>query len=142
MVKKRNLNKKMKKYFIILLVLIPGWMFFMNSALRAEEMSLAKADIGQTNKTAISKSGAEDGSQSLDMSQLMELMKFDGMDVTEALKYLSIRSGMNIVTSKTVTRSEEHTSELQSHSFISYAVFCLKKKKTIKQPVHLHTTVQ
>ena len=26
-------------------------------------------------------------------------------------------------------RSEEHTSELQSHSFISYAVFCLKKKR-------------
>ena len=25
-------------------------------------------------------------------------------------------------------RSEEHTSELQSHSFTSYAVFCLKKK--------------
>ena len=25
-------------------------------------------------------------------------------------------------------RSEEHTSELQSHSFISYAVFCFKKK--------------
>ena len=29
-------------------------------------------------------------------------------------------------------RSEEHTSELQSHSFISYAVFCLKKKKNIE----------
>src|SRR5881394_325157 len=27
-------------------------------------------------------------------------------------------------------RSEEHTSELQSHHPISYAVFCLKKKKT------------
>jgi len=26
-------------------------------------------------------------------------------------------------------RSEEHTSELQSHHCISYAVFCLKKKK-------------
>src|SRR5881394_4128151 len=26
-------------------------------------------------------------------------------------------------------RSEEHTSELQSHHPISYAVFCLKKKK-------------
>ena len=26
-------------------------------------------------------------------------------------------------------RSEEHTSELQSQSLISYAVFCLKKKK-------------
>ena len=30
-------------------------------------------------------------------------------------------------------RSEEHTSELQSHSFISYAVFCLKKKKNEKK---------
>ena len=27
-------------------------------------------------------------------------------------------------------RSEEHTSELQSRETISYAVFCLKKKKT------------
>src|SRR3546814_10479510 len=31
------------------------------------------------------------------------------------------------------TRSEEHTSELQSLMRISYAVFCLKKKKTKKQ---------
>ena len=31
-------------------------------------------------------------------------------------------------TNFSVKRSEEHTSELQSHSFISYAVFCLKKK--------------
>ena len=30
-------------------------------------------------------------------------------------------------------RSEEHTSELQSHVRISYAVFCLKKKKKIKK---------
>src|SRR3546814_7457616 len=30
---------------------------------------------------------------------------------------------------QTVTRSEEHTSELQSLMRISYAVFCLKKKK-------------
>src|SRR3546814_8302783 len=29
-------------------------------------------------------------------------------------------------------RSEEHTSELQSLMRISYAVFCLKKKKTMK----------
>src|ERR1051326_5705335 len=29
-------------------------------------------------------------------------------------------------------RSEEYTSELQSHSFISYAVFCLKKKEQLK----------
>src|SRR3546814_5253997 len=31
-----------------------------------------------------------------------------------------------------VYRSEEHTSELQSLMRISYAVFCLKKKKTQK----------
>src|SRR3546814_5997605 len=30
------------------------------------------------------------------------------------------------------TRSEEHTSELQSLMRISYAVFCLKKKKNTK----------
>ena len=29
-------------------------------------------------------------------------------------------------------RSEEHTSELQSLTTISYAVFCLKKKKMIQ----------
>src|SRR3546814_3419064 len=34
-------------------------------------------------------------------------------------------------------RSEEHTSELQSLMRISYAVFCLKKKKT-----YIHTTQQ
>src|SRR3546814_3378454 len=32
-----------------------------------------------------------------------------------------------------LTRSEEHTSELQSLMRISYAVFCLKKKKTRTQ---------
>src|SRR3546814_5552768 len=32
-----------------------------------------------------------------------------------------------------LTRSEEHTSELQSLMRISYAVFCLKKKKHVTQ---------
>src|SRR3546814_8878085 len=32
-----------------------------------------------------------------------------------------------------IARSEEHTSELQSLMRISYAVFCLKKKKTKRQ---------
>src|SRR3546814_1724917 len=34
-------------------------------------------------------------------------------------------------------RSEEHTSELQSLMRISYAVFCLKKKKTKKKITHV-----
>src|SRR3546814_1521365 len=33
-------------------------------------------------------------------------------------------------------RSEEHTSELQSLMRSSYAVFCLKKKKTLPQDLH------
>src|SRR3546814_9535800 len=37
-----------------------------------------------------------------------------------------------------ILRSEEHTSELQSLMRISYAVFCLKKKKKIKP----HTTLR
>src|SRR3546814_4685049 len=36
-------------------------------------------------------------------------------------------------------RSEEHTSELQSLMRISYAVFCLKKKKHNKQRQKLYT---
>src|SRR3546814_9234189 len=35
------------------------------------------------------------------------------------------------VRSADLARSEEHTSELQSLMRISYAVFCLKKKKTV-----------
>src|SRR3546814_5146342 len=35
-----------------------------------------------------------------------------------------------------VDRSEEHTSELQSLMSISYAVFCLKKKKNTKHKRH------
>src|SRR3546814_5082578 len=36
------------------------------------------------------------------------------------------------------SRSEEHTSELQSLMRISYAVFCLKKKKNIRINDKLH----
>src|SRR3546814_7324942 len=44
--------------------------------------------------------------------------------VREAMQRLAVRG--------VVDRSEEHTSELQSLMRISYAVFCLKKKKTGK----------
>src|SRR3546814_7172896 len=38
---------------------------------------------------------------------------------------------------ETATRSEEHTSELQSLMRISYAVFCLKKKTKKNKTPHL-----
>src|SRR3546814_7357903 len=46
------------------------------------------------------------------------------------------------LTEATVYRSEEHTSELQSLMRISYAVFCLKKKKqksANRKRTHLNT---
>src|SRR3546814_9763722 len=41
-----------------------------------------------------------------------------------------------------LARSEEHTSELQSLMRISYAVFCLKKKKTQKTNRHKATKTE
>src|SRR3546814_8436126 len=40
------------------------------------------------------------------------------------------------------TRSEEHTSELQSLMRISYAVFCLKKKTTNTKTTYLTPTTK
>src|SRR3546814_4922234 len=41
----------------------------------------------------------------------------------------TLAAGVNFPLGSAVFRSEEHTSELQSLMRISYAVFCLKKKK-------------
>src|SRR3546814_1490215 len=47
--------------------------------------------------------------------------------------------GVGLVVPTLLTRSEEHTSELQSLMRISYAVFCLKKKIQTKNR-HLKST--
>src|SRR3546814_3082293 len=44
----------------------------------------------------------------------------------------ALRPSLQPAATSIIVRSEEHTSELQSLMRISYAVFCLKKKKTIK----------
>src|SRR3546814_2546144 len=48
----------------------------------------------------------------------------------------SSRPGMALWRERIFARSEEHTSELQSLMRISYAVFCLKKKKTNTTLLH------
>src|SRR3546814_5479294 len=58
----------------------------------------------------------------------------NGLDILRYIKHEKIDSCVLIVSAKNalddkVARSEEHTSELQSLMRISYAVFCLKKKK-------------
>src|SRR3546814_9994583 len=44
----------------------------------------------------------------------------------------------SLIASSSSSRSEEHTSELQSLMRISYAVFCLKKKKNTKYTCEYH----
>src|SRR3546814_4116787 len=48
-------------------------------------------------------------------------------------KFKIVRCCREAASAQEVTRSEEHTSELQSLMRISYAVFCLKKKTTTKR---------
>src|SRR3546814_4972972 len=55
-----------------------------------------------------------------------------------ALARATLESGKALVTANKA-RSEEHTSELQSLMRISYAVFCLKKKKPKIDDAHYDT---
>src|SRR3546814_3063820 len=55
--------------------------------------------------------------------------------LAQVLQLLKLPDGTIKVLVEGVSRSEEHTSELQSLMRISYAVFCLKNKKT----THTHT---
>src|SRR3546814_1550841 len=50
-----------------------------------------------------------------------------------------VKAAMGYTGSRTIERSEEHTSELQSLMRISYAVFCLKKKNTKKRHYNTKT---
>src|SRR3546814_9646095 len=57
----------------------------------------------------------------------------DGAAVVERTEIFFAQVGVERVPAvKPGERSEEHTSELQSLMRISYAVFCLKKKKQLK----------
>src|SRR3546814_2242518 len=49
--------------------------------------------------------------------------------VNQMIRIVTLVELHSIVTLRHCRRSEEHTSELQSLMRISYAVFCLKKKK-------------
>src|SRR3546814_7566116 len=58
----------------------------------------------------------------------------------DALIEEAVAGNLDVATAKArIRRSEEHTSELQSLMRISYAVFCLKKKKQHHQVPHTHT---
>src|SRR5213594_5146881 len=53
----------------------------------------------------------------------------DALPISPPGSWSALRARCTSRTSR-AARSEEHTSELQSRTLISYAVFCLNKKKT------------
>ena len=62
---------------------------------------------------------------SLTTSEAYNAISTGDTAILQSVKGIGAKTAQRIVVD---LRSEEHTSELQSHSFISYAVFCLKKK--------------
>src|SRR3546814_3125156 len=73
----------------------------------------------------------------LDMARLERRLTLTSIRPLAAISYacpgLLPRGSHGMTTIPFAGRSEEHTSELQSLMRISYAVFCLKKKKTRKK---------
>src|SRR3546814_1159121 len=75
--------------------------------------------------------------------QLLSRQQWFDLQIGEALRFRfrqqtgAARSGAPDQDRDIRPRSEEHTSELQSLMRISYAVFCLKKKKNTKPLIQL-----
>src|SRR3546814_10548952 len=63
-----------------------------------------------------------------DLVPVVDGISSDSWGIQAWQGYQKTRSATPSPPSRTATRSEEHTSELQSLMRTSYAVFCLKKK--------------
>src|SRR3546814_2316511 len=60
------------------------------------------------------------------------------LDSASAISFVYCFKLIIVTTNAVIPRSEEHTSELQSLMRISYAVFCLKKKKLNRNSSQYH----
>src|SRR3546814_3639538 len=80
-------------------------------------------------------------------SRGVEVDEITGLSKEELIKIIGDYDGLAIRSSTKVTadvleaasRSEEHTSELQSLMRLSYAVSCLKKQNKTQQTRHINT---
>src|SRR3546814_4503734 len=82
----------------------------------------------------------ESGQGFVDLSH-RDVIRVSGPDRLTWLHSLTTQH-LESLAPKVWTRSEEHTSELQSLMRISYAVFCLKKKNNKQQKHHTTNTLQ
>src|SRR3546814_8725622 len=83
---------------------------------------------GGPRRGACKLAGVEPANDAVMNQQLVEL-KLEHRDLDLAIARLQADIQADELTVKRMKRSEEHTSELQSLMRISYAVFCLKKKR-------------
>src|SRR3546814_10380130 len=105
---------------------------------RAPEVGVVMRDPAARTVHLLRRSRARDG-QFLDHPR----QRFDALGqvggVDRPIVHLGIDVDRIFRAPGRLVRSEEHTSELQSLMRISYAVFCLKKKKTKKCTKSLQT---
>src|SRR3546814_8668880 len=80
-----------------------------------------------------------------DLDVALQILDRGGAGEAVLAVHVHRTTAANALAARAAERSEEHTSELQSLMRISYAVFCLKKKKhknKHKSTCHYKTTVE
>src|SRR3546814_5194560 len=94
----------------------------------SQYITLKKLALGSTGVTDLARAAELNPGA---MTRLLDRLQAKGLVARTADP--TDRRALNIDLTDAGLRSEEHTSELQSLMRISYAVFCLKKKKTKKE---------
>src|SRR3546814_4826339 len=74
--------------------------------------------------------GSQYWSEVINLEALERYGTINAQDLELFFRTDSVDEAFDFITEQLKSRSEEHTSELQSLRRISYDVFCLKKKKT------------
>src|SRR3546814_3664459 len=94
------------------------------------------SDVCSSDLAPASAASARSGTALVAAATLMKSLPGRGRAVTSVWQSASVRPlgcksflTLRVQHERAADRSEEHTSELQSLMRISYAVFCLKKKK-------------
>src|SRR3546814_18638585 len=102
----------------------------MRQCLAAEDLLAYDADARRYSFGRLAYDIGMAAAERLDLAQLCRPALARIADDTGDTVFLMVRSGDDAVCADRAigSRSEEHTSELQSLMRISYAVFCLKKK--------------
>src|SRR3546814_3588214 len=86
---------------------------------------------GLTASSTLGSASADNASET--PCQILSRVRGSASSVASSESAHPVAASDEPVRMATASRSEEHTSELQSLMRISYAVFCLKKKQTKEQ---------